>query len=87
MIRTGIAWLVSGASVPDTNQPATKVQVLTGATETSKVAFFVPEDGPQIAEGDSLSWGTNHVDVRRPDGSTFTLHKLGYDFDPDAPIH
>jgi hypothetical protein len=50
------------------------------------VAFYVPADRMQPVAGDDLAWGTNHVDVTRADGPTFRLHKIGYDFDPDAPL-
>lgn len=87
-LRTGEAWNVFGASVPNTNRHATQVTVLTDEhPPTSKVAFFVPAEGRQPAPGDALSWGTNHVDCTPPGAATFRLHKIGFDFDPDAPLH
>jgi hypothetical protein len=83
-VRRGIAGSVFASSEMSTGRAVTEVMVSLGKGYT---AFYIAPDGPQPKMGDALEWGTNHVTVRRPDGETFTVRKIGYDFDPMAPLH
>lgn len=83
-LRKGKAFSVFPTQQMNGTRSLTEVTVRLGDKE---VAFYVSADGLQPAYGDDLEWGTHHVDVTRADGSRFTLRKIGYDFDPNAPIH
>lgn len=51
-----------------------------------EIAVYIPVDGPQPAMGDAVEWDGEHVWWTR-DGAQVRVRKVGYEFDPDAPLH
>lgn len=85
--RKGTAYRVFATETANTGKSVTEVTVKLDDIGDKQVAFYIPADGPQPVYGDGLEWGTDHVTVTRAtDGSTFTVHKIGFDFDPDEPL-
>ena len=82
-LRHGKADSVIRTEQRDGTRTVTQVSVWLGDRH---VAFYVPVDGMQPMVGDVIEWGTNHVDVTPVHGVPFRVHKIGYDFDPDAPL-
>lgn len=82
--RKGKAVMAFPTQQMDGTGAVTEVIARTDAGE--EIAFYIDQASAKPDPGDALEWGTYHVTVRRPGGDQITLAKIGYDFDPNAPI-
>ena len=83
--RKGKAVMAFPTQQLDGTRAVTEVIARTDAGE--EIAFYIDRASAAPAFGDDLEWGTHHVTVTRPGGAQITLAKIGYDFDPNAPLH
>jgi len=67
-------------SVPNTGQPA--LQIDTDLPNRAERAFYVEPDTPAPVTGDFVQWGRRKALI----GQRW-VRKIGYSFDPDAPLH
>ena len=70
--------------MPNSNEQAVRVMTDLPVALSS---FYVPRSGPLPANGVTVSWGTNHVEWMDGAGDVQRVHKIGWDFDPYAPLH
>lgn len=74
-----------GYRVQEMNGTRQVYQVWTNLADKANSAFYLPDvplDTPYPDTGDAIEWDTGHAYWRGE-----VLRKIGYSFDPDAPLH